>query len=68
MHNTKMVDYDKLARKLARGGRFRVVLVSYPETPEVFEYISRTACAGARPTRYINVGARPGANISRIID
>ena len=65
MHNTKMVDYDKLARKLARGGRFRVVLVSYPETPEVFEYISRT---GARPTRYINVDARPGANISRIID
>lgn len=65
MHNTKMVDYDKLARKLARGGRFRVVLVIYPETPEVFEYISR---AGARPTRYINVDARPGANISRIID
>ena len=65
MHNTKMVDYDKLARKLARGGRFRVVLVTYPETPEVFEYISR---AGTRPTRYINVDARPGANISRIID
>lgn len=65
MHNTKMVDYDQLARKLARGGRFRVVLVTYPETPEVFEYISR---AGKLPTRYINVDARPGANISRLID
>lgn len=65
MRQTKKVDYDQLARRLARGGRFRVVLVNCPETPEVMEYISR---AGARPTRYINVDARPGANISRFID
>lgn len=58
--------YNHLARKLTRGGIFRVVLVNYPENPEVFEYIAR-ARNGKRPTRYINVDARPDANICVIV-
>lgn len=60
----KMEYYNQLARKLARGGRYRVVLVTYPEMPEVFEYISR---AGKRPTRYINIDAQADANICVIV-
>ena len=60
----RMEYYNHLARKLARSCMFRVVLVNYPENPEVFEYIAR---AGKRPTRYINVDARPDANICVIV-
>lgn len=58
--------YNHLARKLARGGRYRTLLVNYPDNPEVFEYIAR-AGNGKRPTRYINVDARPDANICVIV-
>ena len=60
----KMEYYNQLALKLARGGRYRVVLVTNPERPEVFEYISR---AGKRPTRYINIDAQADANICVIV-
>lgn len=62
----RMEYYNHLARKLARGGRFRTVLVSYPEMPEVFEYISRVG-NGKRPTRYINIDAQADANICQIV-
>ena len=62
----RMEYYNQLARKLARGGRLRVVLISYPETPEVFEYIAR-AGNGKRPTRYINIDAQADANICKIV-
>ena len=62
----KMVYYNHLARKLARGGIFRVVLVNYPENPEVFEYIAR-AGNGKPPTRYINIDAQADANICQIV-
>lgn len=58
--------YNHLARKLALGGRFRTVLVRYPEMPEVFEFISR-AGNGKRPTRYINIDAQADANICKIV-
>lgn len=58
--------YNQLARKLARGGIFRVLLVRYPDKPEVFEYIAR-AGNGKPPTRYINIDAQADANICQIV-
>lgn len=51
-----------LARRLSHDGRFLVRFVSFPQRPEVFEFIDR-----AKRVRYINMDARPGANISQLI-
>ena len=56
-----------LARRLSHEGRFRVVFGNYPECPEVFEFIDHPGNS-ERPVRYINMDARPGANISRFLD
>ena len=56
---------EQLARRLSRNGRFTVCFVSYPNFPEVFEFIARPT--GKRPVRYINAQARPGAKLSRLL-
>ena len=57
---------QQLSLKLTCGGKYRVVFGSYPETPQVFEYITPPDQHGMR-IRYINMDAAPGANISRLI-
>lgn len=57
---------QQLTNKLSRGGKYRVVFGSYPDVPDVFEYITPPDASGAR-VRYINTDARPGAKISRLI-
>lgn len=52
----------KLARRLSHGGRYIVRFVSFPQCPDVCEFIDR-----AKRVRYINMDARPGANISQLI-
>lgn len=58
---------QKLAGKLSRGGKFVVVFGEYPEYPDVFEFIDNPRKSG-RLVRYINVSAREGACISRILE
>lgn len=57
---------QQLSLKLSCGGKYRVVFGSYPDAPDVFEYITLPDASGAR-VRYINTDARPGAKISRLI-
>ena len=70
MMNTNMMhdpNYQlQMAHRLSHGGKFRVVFGSYPDAPDVFEYITPPDASGAR-VRYINTDARPGAKISRLI-
>lgn len=54
----------RVIQKLSRGGMYKVVFVSYPQYPDVFEFIARTERGGVR---YVNVDAEPGANISKLL-
>lgn len=58
---------QRLIRKLSRGGTFKVVFGSYPEHPEVREYIAMQPGSIEPYIRYVNIDAEPGANISRIL-
>lgn len=55
----------QIARKLSRNGRFQVLFVSYPQHPNISEFIILSDGGGC--TRYINIDAAPDAKISQII-
>lgn len=65
MTRTPTADRCRLARRLSRNGKFIVRFVSYPQYPEVVEFIDRST--GRKPIRYINLDALPGANISYLV-
>lgn len=52
----------ELARRLSRNGGFTVLFVSYPQHPDVFEFVDRE-----KRVRYINVDSSPGARVSQLI-
>nr|DAW29119.1 MAG TPA: hypothetical protein [Caudoviricetes sp.] len=56
---------EQLARRLACNGKFTVRFVTYPDRPEVFEFVARPK--GEKPIRYINMYAERGANLSIFI-
>ncbi len=58
---------QQLKRTLSKGGKYRVIFVHQPEFPDVFEFITPPYDDGLR-IRYINMDARPGANISQFVE
>ena len=59
-------DLRKLARNLNRGGRFLVRFIFREDQPEVYEFVGRPDAHGLR-TRYVNLAAREGANVSVLL-
>ena len=59
-------DLNKLARSLNRNGRFLVRFVFREDQPEVFEFVGLPDAHGLR-TRYVNLAAREGANVSVLL-
>lgn len=60
----KAEEQCRIIRELSRGGVYRVVFVSYPQLSDVFEFVARAERGGVR---YVNVDAKPGANISKLL-
>lgn len=58
--------WNRLVQRLNRSGRFLVRFVNRSDRPEVFEFVSRPDAKGLR-TRYVNLAAREGANVSVIL-
>lgn len=58
---------QKLVEKLSRDGKFVVVFGEYPEYPDVFEFIDNPNNPG-KLMRYINLCAREGACITKILE
>lgn len=59
-------DLRKLARNLNRSGRFIVRFISREDQAEVYEFIGLPDAQGLR-TRYVNLAARDGANVSVLL-
>lgn len=57
---------NRLVQRLNRSGRFLVRFVNRADWPEVFEFVSRPDAQGLR-TRYVNLAAREGANVSVLL-
>lgn len=57
---------NRLVQRLNRSGRFLVRFVNRADRPEVFEFVSRPDAQGLR-TRYVNLAAREGANVSVLL-
>ena len=56
----------QLIHRLNRGGRFLVRFVSREDQPEVYEFVGIPDAHGLR-TRYVNLAAREGANVSVLL-
>ena len=59
-------DLNKLARSLNRGGRFLVRFVFHEDQPDIYEFVGIPDAHGLR-TRYVNLAAREGANVSVLL-
>lgn len=59
-------DLNKLARSLNRGGRFLVRFVFREDQPDIYEFVGIPDAHGLR-TRYVNLAAREGANVSVLL-
>ena len=57
---------NRLVQRLNRSGRFLVRFVNRADRPEVVEFVSRPDAQGLR-TRYVNLSAREGANVSVLL-
>lgn len=60
----KPVERSQLVQKLTRRGKFQILFVSYPQHPDIFEFVARS---DGDHIRYINVAAIPGAKISQLL-
>ena len=65
-NNDSAISRQQLVDRLSHNGKFTVKFVNHPEHPEVLEYISPPSSTGRR-TRYVNLGADEGANVSRLL-
>lgn len=61
----EVADRRRIVQNLSRNGRFQVLFVSYPQHPDIFEFVARSD--DGECIRYINIDAKPGAKISRFI-
>ena len=59
-------DLCKLARSPSRGGRFLVRFVFREDQPDIYEFVGIPDAHGLR-TRYVNLAAREGANVSVLL-
>lgn len=57
---------NRLVQRLNRSGRFLVRFVNRADRPYVFEFVGRPDAQGLR-TRYVNLAAREGANVSVLL-
>ena len=57
---------NRLVQRLNRSGRFLVRFVNRADRPEVFEFVGRPDAQGLL-TRYVNLAAREGANVSVLL-
>ena len=57
---------NRLVQRLNRSGRFLVRFVNRADRPKVFEFVSRPDAQGLR-TRYVNLAALEGANVSVLL-
>ena len=57
---------NRLVQRLNRSGRFLVRFVNRADRPEVFEFLIRPVAQCFR-TRYVNLSAREGANVSVLL-